>query len=153
DNLDGYLLKENLLERKLADLSVPNPGQLIRASGLLPAGIAGDICYAQLDRDVEAFFKQLQPYKPKNFDPPVSFDLRVGDFLIAGHFSRITPDGLLFTGRPPSSQKIFCAPGWSTCFGAPSNAGKGPRRRWCSGQNRFGILLQSPNRCLFWSSS
>ena len=96
DSLDGYLLKEELLERRLADLSVPNPGQLIRASGLLPAGIAGDICYAQLDRDVEAFFKQLQPYKPKNFDPPVSFDLRVGDFLISGHFNRITPDGLLF---------------------------------------------------------
>ena len=96
DSLDGYLLKEELLERRLADLSVPNPGQLIRASGLLPAGIAGDICYAQLGRDVEAFFKQLQPYKPKNFDPPVSFDLRVGDFLISGHFSRITPDGLLF---------------------------------------------------------
>jgi exodeoxyribonuclease V gamma subunit len=96
NSLDGYLLKEELLERRLADLSVPNPGQLIRASGLLPAGIAGDICYAQLDRDVEAFFKQLQPYKPKNFDPPVSFDLRVGDFLISGHFSRITPDGLLF---------------------------------------------------------
>jgi exodeoxyribonuclease V gamma subunit len=96
DSLDGYLLKEELLERRVADLSVPNPGQLIRASGLLPAGIAGDICYAQLDRDVEAFFKQLQPYKPKNFDPPVSFDLRVGDFLISGHFSRITPDGLLF---------------------------------------------------------
>jgi exodeoxyribonuclease V gamma subunit len=96
DNLDGYLLKEELLERRLADLSVPNPGQLIRASGLLPAGIAGDICYAQLDRDVEVFFKQIQPYKPKNFDPPVSFDLRVGDFLISGHFSRITSDGLLF---------------------------------------------------------
>jgi exodeoxyribonuclease V gamma subunit len=96
DNLDGYLLKEELLERRLGDLSVPNPGQLIRASGLLPAGIAGDICYAQLDRDVEAFFKQIQPYKPKNFDPPVSFDLRVGDFLISGHFSRITSDGLLF---------------------------------------------------------
>jgi exodeoxyribonuclease V gamma subunit len=95
-SLDGYLLKEELLERRLADLSVPNPVQLIRASGLLPAGIAGDICYAQLGRDVEAFFKRLQPYKPKNFDAPVSFDLQVGDFLISGHFSRITPDGLLF---------------------------------------------------------
>jgi exodeoxyribonuclease V gamma subunit len=96
DDLDGYLLKAELLERKLAGSSVPNPGQLIRASGLLPAGIAGDICCAQLDRDVEAFFKQLQPYKPKNFDPPVSLDLRVGGFLISGHFNRITPAGLLF---------------------------------------------------------
>jgi len=80
----------------LAGSSVPNPGQLIRASGLLPAGVAGDICCAQLDRDVEAFLKQLQPYKPKNFDPPVSFDLRVGGFLISGHFNRVTSDGLLF---------------------------------------------------------
>jgi exodeoxyribonuclease V gamma subunit len=96
DSLDGYLLKEELLELRLADLRVQDSRQLIRASGRLPAGIAGDIHYAQLGRDVEAFFKQLQPYKPKNFDPPVSFDLEVGDFLISGHFSRITPAGLLF---------------------------------------------------------
>ena len=96
DSLDGYLLKEELLELRLADLRVQDSRQLIRASGRLPAGIAGDIHYAQLGRDVEAFFKQLQPYKPKNFDPPASFDLEVGDFLISGHFSRITPAGLLF---------------------------------------------------------
>jgi exodeoxyribonuclease V gamma subunit len=96
DSLDGYLLKEELLELRLADLRVQDSRQLIRASGRLPAGIAGDIHYAQLGRDVEAFFKQLQPYKPRNFDPPVSFDLEVGDFLISGHFSRITPAGLLF---------------------------------------------------------
>jgi hypothetical protein len=57
---DGYLLKEELLELRLADLRVQDSRQLIRASGRLPAGIAGDIHYAA-GAGCRSFFRQLQP--------------------------------------------------------------------------------------------
>jgi exodeoxyribonuclease V gamma subunit len=94
--LDRYQLQEELLEQKLGGLSLTTACELVKASGRLPAGLAGDAHYAQVRRDVEVFFKRLQPFKPDRFRPPSSFELPIGDFVITANFNRATPDGLLF---------------------------------------------------------
>jgi len=94
--LDRYRLQEELLELKLGGRSLKDACGLVRASGRLPAGIAGNVHFAQVRRDVEVFYKRLEPFKPGRFQPPETFELTVGDFVLSGNFSRATPEGLLF---------------------------------------------------------
>jgi exodeoxyribonuclease V gamma subunit len=94
--LDRYQLQQELLELKLSGRSLKDACELVRASGRLPAGIAGNVHFAQVRRDVEVFYKRLQPFKPGRFQIPAPFELSVGDFVVSGNFSRATPEGLLF---------------------------------------------------------
>jgi len=97
--LDRYQLQQELLELKLGGLSLRNSGDLIRASGRLPAGIAGDVHFAQVRRDVEVFNKRLQPFKPDKFLSPSPFELAIGEFVLSGNISHATPEGGLFFYR------------------------------------------------------
>jgi exodeoxyribonuclease V gamma subunit len=94
--LDRYQLQEELLELKVGGLSLKNSQERIRATGRLPAGIAGNAHYAQVRRDVEVFYKRLQPFNPGSFQTPSSAQLAIGDFVVTANFNRATPDGLLF---------------------------------------------------------
>ncbi len=95
--LDRYQLQQELLELKLGGMSLKDSCDLVRASGRLPAGIAGSVHFAQVRRDVEVFNKRLQPFKPGSIQTPVPFELAVGDFVLSGNISHATPDGgLLF---------------------------------------------------------
>jgi exodeoxyribonuclease V gamma subunit len=96
EGLDRYQLQEELLELKLGGRSLKDACGLVRASGRLPAGIAGNVHFAQVRRDVEVFYKRLEPFKPGRFQPPESFELTVGDFVLSGNFTRATSEGLLF---------------------------------------------------------
>ena len=94
--LDRYKLQEELLELKLGGASLKGSCDLVRASGRLPAGIAGNVHFAQVCRDVEKFYKRLRPFQPDSFQPPTAFEVKVGDFTVSGGFNRVTPKGLLF---------------------------------------------------------
>ncbi len=95
--LDRYQLQQELMELKLSGASLKNSAELVQASGRLPAGIAGNVHFAQIRRDVEVFSQRLQPFLPEKFLPPSPFELAVGDFMLAGNFSHATPaGGLLF---------------------------------------------------------
>jgi exodeoxyribonuclease V gamma subunit len=96
EGLERYKLQEELLELKLGGSSITNSQEWVRASGRLPAGITGNACYAQVRRDVEVFYKRLQPFKPESFQLPSSREVAIGDFIVTVNFSRVTPDGLLF---------------------------------------------------------
>jgi exodeoxyribonuclease V gamma subunit len=94
--LDRYKLQEELLELKLGGLSLKNSQEQVRASGRLPAGIAGNAYYAQVRRDVEVFYKRLKPFKPEDFRPPSAVELAIGDFIVTANFNRATLERLLF---------------------------------------------------------
>jgi exodeoxyribonuclease V gamma subunit len=96
DALEGYSLETELLELKIGGKDLAAAAELVRCSGRLPASKAGDATYAQLCRDVEGFYAKLAPLLPPQFDAPLSFDFTLGGFNLSGHFSRITPSGLLF---------------------------------------------------------
>lgn len=97
--LDRYQLQEELLELKLAGMSLKDSVELVRASGRLPAGIAGNVHFAQIRRDVEVFNKRLQPYNPGKFLSPAPFELALGDFVVNGNISHATPAGALLCYR------------------------------------------------------
>jgi exodeoxyribonuclease V gamma subunit len=94
--LDRYQLQQELLELMLNGTSLKGSGELVRASGRLPVGITGNVHFAQVRGDVEAFCKRLHPYKPTSFQTPAPFELGIGDFKMSGSFSHLTPNGLLF---------------------------------------------------------
>lgn len=94
--LDSYQLKQELLGLRLGGLSLKNSCNQVRASGRLPAGRAGDVHFAQVRRDVEVFYKRLRPFKPESCQASSGFELAIGQFVMSGVFSRVTPDGLLF---------------------------------------------------------
>ena len=73
--LDRYQLQQELLELKLSGASLKGSCDLVRASGRLPAGIAGNVHFAQVRRDVEVFYKRLRPFKPDSFQPPSAFEI------------------------------------------------------------------------------
>jgi len=100
--LDRYQLAQELLELKLSGASLKNSVELVRASGRLPAGIAGNVHFAQIRRDVEVFCKRLQSFQPENIFPPAPFELAIGDFVVSGSISHATPDGGLLFYRPAS---------------------------------------------------
>ena len=115
--LDRYQLQQELLELKVGGMSLKDSCELVRASGRLPAGIAGSVHFARVRRDVEVFNKRLQPFNPGGFQPPAPFELAIGDFVLSGNISHVTPDGgLLFYRLAKLSQKIFCGRGLSILF-------------------------------------
>ena len=94
--LDRYQFQQELLELKLSGASLKGSCDLVRASGRLPAGIAGNVHFAQVRRDVELFYQRLRPFKPDSFQSPEAFEIKVGDFTVSGSVNRVTPEGLLF---------------------------------------------------------
>jgi exodeoxyribonuclease V gamma subunit len=94
--LDRYQLEQELLELKLSGASLKGSCDLVRASGRLPAGIAGNLHFAQVRRDVEVFCKRLRPFQPDSLQPPTAFEIKLGDFTVSGSINRVTPEGLLF---------------------------------------------------------
>jgi len=97
--LDRYQLQQELMELKLAGTSLKDSVELVRASGRLPAGIAGNVHFAQIRRDVEVFSKRLQPFQPDKILPPSPFELPIGDFVVGGNISHATPAGGLLCYR------------------------------------------------------
>jgi hypothetical protein len=95
--LERYSLQQELLELKVGGLSLKDSCNLVRAAGRLPAGVAGDVHFAQIRRDVEVFNKRLQPFNPGMLLPLAPFELAIGDFLLSGNIGHATPaGGLLF---------------------------------------------------------
>lgn len=94
--LDRYQLQQELVEAKLQGVGLGDSRDRVRAAGRLPAGTAGNACFAQVRRDVEVFWKKLEPFDPNGFLPPSTTDLVLGEFVITASFNRVTPAGLLF---------------------------------------------------------
>jgi exodeoxyribonuclease V gamma subunit len=94
--LDSYQIRQELLALKLNNISLGRWGDLIRASGRLPAGIAGEAYLAQLRRDVEVFHTRLREFEPQNVEQAKAFELAIGGFNLSGSFTHLTPNGLLF---------------------------------------------------------
>jgi exodeoxyribonuclease V gamma subunit len=94
--LDGYKLQQELLELKIRGAGLKDALESVRASGRLPAGVAGEAGFAQLRRNIELFHQRLLSYEPDKILPPESFELAIGDFVVSGNISHATPGGLLF---------------------------------------------------------
>jgi exodeoxyribonuclease V gamma subunit len=123
--LDRYQLEQELLAAKLSGGNLSSSRDLVRASGRLPAGIAGEAHFAQLSRGVEIFHKRLREFKPESLQEPTAFALAIGDFNLNGSFSHLTPGGQLFY-RPATIKAKDLLRAWveHLLWNATSSVGK-----------------------------
>ena len=92
---EKYWLAQNVLERVVAGESPEQIATLLRASGQLPLGRAGDAALAALQRDATNFTARLAQFLPGQPRPPLAVDLTLGDFHLTGRLDRMTAAGLL----------------------------------------------------------
>lgn len=98
DTLDGYGLKQRLLERHLTDAT---PGEardalaLAHAAGLLPHGGMGDALFEREDDAVKAFARKLAPLLGLERMEPLTLGTDCGHLKLVGTLAGVTPAGLL----------------------------------------------------------
>jgi len=93
--LDGYAIRQDLVESGLKGTSPRDALQLMKASGRLPLGEAGAAQFRGLQADVQAFLEQLRPRFGAGYVDPVQVDYTLGEFRLVGAIRRLTAKGSL----------------------------------------------------------
>lgn len=94
--LEGYGLKQQLLERLVAGGSAAELFPVVRAAGLLPPGQYGEQVYTRLAAGVEelAMLVRAAGGAAAGLEP-LDFDLPCGSFRLSGRLEGLLPDQLL----------------------------------------------------------
>jgi len=95
ESLDGYAIRQGLVELGLKRVPLQDGLRLLRASGRLPLGEAGAVCFRGLQAEVQAFLAQLQPHLGDGYLAPVPVDYALGEFRLTGEIRRVTARGSL----------------------------------------------------------
>jgi exodeoxyribonuclease V gamma subunit len=95
DHLQRYLMKENLLAKKLEHQELAPALQLERAVGRLPHGQVGECRYQFLSREVNTFYLDLEPYLRVPMLPTLTIDLELSGFRLQGRLDSLTESGLV----------------------------------------------------------
>jgi len=93
--LDGYAIRQDLVEMGLKGASVKDALRLMKASGRLPLGEAGAAHFRGLQAEVQAFLDQVRPRFGAGYIDPIPVDLTLGDFRLVGEMRRLTAKGTL----------------------------------------------------------
>jgi exodeoxyribonuclease V gamma subunit len=93
--LDGYAIRQNLVDMGLKGASLKDALQLMKASGRLPLGEAGAAHFRGLQAEVQAFLDQLRPHFGDGYVDPVQVDHTLGEFRLVGEIRRLTAKGPL----------------------------------------------------------
>ena len=93
--LDGYTIRQDLVDMELKGASLKNAWRLLKASGRLPLGEAGAAHFRGLQTEVQAFLKQLRPHFGEGYVDPVQVDHTLGEFRLLGEIKRLTAKGSL----------------------------------------------------------
>jgi exodeoxyribonuclease V gamma subunit len=93
--LDGYAIRQDLVDMALKGTSLKDALQLKKASGRLPLGEAGAAHFRGLQADVQGFLEQLRPHFGAGYVDPIPVDYRLGEFRVVGEIRRLTAKGSL----------------------------------------------------------
>ncbi len=82
--LEQYALGQTLLAARMAghDLTVLYPP--LKASGMLPHGVPGELAFKSTSGEVERFARRVEPYLHEGELEPLVFELPVADFTLTG---------------------------------------------------------------------
>jgi exodeoxyribonuclease V gamma subunit len=94
-SLDGYAIRQELVEMSLKGASFKDALSLMKASGRLPLGEAGAVYFRQLQADVQSFLELLRPHLGDGYTDPIQVDHQIGEFRVRGEFRHLTSAGLL----------------------------------------------------------
>jgi exodeoxyribonuclease V gamma subunit len=95
DALDGYAIRQDLVEMELKGTGISDALPLMKASGRLPLGEAGAVCFRELRVGAQSFLERLRPHLGDGYVDPLQIDLDVGEFRLTGEVRRLTASGLL----------------------------------------------------------
>lgn len=95
EGLDGYRLREELVEAKQRGDSESAAAAWAGATGQLPLGRVGAADYQRTAAQVGRFWRELERFRPAELQPPIEVDLAVGQFHLTGRVGPVTPTGLL----------------------------------------------------------
>ncbi len=93
--LDGYAIRQDLVELGRKGANLKDALRLMKASGRLPLGEAGAVHFRGLEADVQTFLEQLRPHLGEGYIAPIQVDHLMGDFRLTGEIRRLTAKGLL----------------------------------------------------------
>jgi len=94
DNLEKYLIGQDLLEKRLAGTDLKDSIVIQRAKGQLPHGNIGDIIFDELRIEAETFVDKIENYtKGKHLDT-LEIDFEIEGFNLFGRLAEIYEKGL-----------------------------------------------------------
>ena len=94
DTLDGYGLKQQLLEMRLGDQGC-DALAIAHAAGVLPHGRMGDALFQREDDAIQTFARKLEPHLGSVRLEPVTLGTDCGDLRLVGTLRGVTAAGLL----------------------------------------------------------
>ena len=87
--LERYTVEQELLDRRLAGAGTEELYPSVRAQGLLPHGMVGELVYDASVSKIDDFIEQLDPYRAHATAAPVALVLPVGQFTLTGTLSAV----------------------------------------------------------------
>ncbi len=93
--LDGYAIRQELVDLGLEGADPKAALGLMRAAGRLPLGEAGTVLFRGLEAEVQGFLDQLRPYYGAGYVDPVQVDFTLEEFRLVGEIRRLTANGLV----------------------------------------------------------
>jgi len=95
DGLTSYGLRQELLDLRLAGVSLDESREIARAGGRLPQGCVGEVCFAEASETVETFAKRIEARRPASRFEPIPVDCGLGPIRLTGRLTGVSPQGLL----------------------------------------------------------
>jgi len=95
EGLDRYLLRQRLLERRLADAGRDTDLRLARAEGRVPHGVPGAVTLDMEAARVDAFAERVREQFGEHRLAPLEFDLDLAGLHLRGTLSGLGANGLL----------------------------------------------------------
>jgi exodeoxyribonuclease V gamma subunit len=92
---ESYPIKQQLLEEKLAGITMQQTLARVGATGVLPLGHVGEACSQSLSSAVESFWQRLQSFEPQCTGTPLEVDLTLGEFRLTGRLATRACGGIL----------------------------------------------------------
>ena len=93
--LEKYLLEQRLVGWKFSGRDPADYLAVVRASGQLPHGVAGECLYESLSHGVKRFVDMTEPFMGEQRLEPLEVDLKISGFKLTGRIDSLYPDRLI----------------------------------------------------------
>lgn len=84
DGLEQYALGQTLLAARMAGHDLTGLYPSLKASGMLPHGVPGELAFESTSGEVERFARRVEPYLHEGKLEPLVFELPIADFTLTG---------------------------------------------------------------------
>lgn len=95
NSLDGWAVRQQMLEGRLAARDMDEIRPAIQATGVLPQGAFADLLFDQQLARVDSFTEQLKPLRTSAPLPALSFEFDCDAFTLTGQLEGLSAAGLL----------------------------------------------------------